>query len=76
MSTTPTITPRVHVAWRHTLKGSPMYVESIRKPGDRGDRGDRYNYTGSADKALKMTDRQCRDFCAYMRDCATVGFWS
>ena len=67
-----TVTPRAHLAWRSNLQGVPMYVEAIRAPGERGDR---YSYTSKEANALRLTDRQCRDFCAYMRDCATVGFW-
>lgn len=61
-----------HTAWRFNQDGTPVYVESLRKDGEKGDL---YSYTHNEQKALKLTERQCRDFCAYMRDCGTVGFW-
>lgn len=60
-----------HHAWR-SIGNSIGYVESINNTG----KGDRYSYTGKVDNALLMSDKQCRSFCAYMRQCATVGFWS
>ncbi len=64
--------PLTHTAWRSLGRGIG-YVASIRKPGERGDK---YSYTGDVDKALRMSERQCRAFCAYMRQCGTVGFWA
>lgn len=61
-----------HTAWRNTYKGEVMYVEEINNSG----KGDKYGYTGNVDKALRMTEKECRDFCRYMYDCGTVGFWS
>jgi hypothetical protein len=61
-----------HTAWR-TLGNRIAYVEHI---GNGQQRGDRYSYTGDVNKAKQMTEKQCRDFCAYMRECATVGFWA
>ena len=61
-----------HTAWRSLGRGIG-YVESISKPGERGDK---YSYTGDASKALRMTEQQCRAFCAYMKACGTVGFWA
>ncbi len=60
-----------HSAWRHAVDGIPLYVEEINTSGN----GDRYSYTRDNDKALRMTEQQCRAFCLYMRDCASVGFW-
>jgi hypothetical protein len=59
-----------HHAWR-SIGNSIGYVESINKTGT----GDKYSYTEKVDKALSMTEKQCRSFCAYMRQCDTVGFW-
>jgi hypothetical protein len=67
MNTTPQ-----HTAWR-TLGNATAYVEWI---GNGQQKGDRYSYTGDVNKAKQMTEKQCRDFCAYMRECATVGFWA
>ena len=67
MSTTPH-----HTAWR-TLGNATAYVEWI---GNGQQKGDRYSYTSEVLKAKPMTEKQCRDFCAYMRECATVGFWA
>lgn len=61
-----------HTAWRFNFDGVPMYVEAINYSG----KGDRYSYTSTEANALKITQAQARAFCAYMRDCSTVGFWS
>ena len=61
-----------HTAWRF-LQTHVAYVESI---APRGAKGDRYSYTSDADKALQMSDAQCRAFCRYMHECGTVGFWN
>lgn len=65
-------TTSTHHAWR-TLGNATAYVEWI---GNGQQKGDRYSYTGDVSKAKPMTEKQCRDFCAYMRECATVGFWA
>lgn len=62
-----------NIAWRFNVAGVPMYVEEIRRPDDKGDR---YSYTEKVETALPMTEHQCRAFCAYMRACDSVGFWS
>ena len=62
-----------HKAWRFMTNGESAYVESIRKPGEKGDK---YTYTAEESKALEMTETQCKAFCKYMKDCGTVGFWS
>lgn len=62
-----------HKAWRFKISGEVTYVESIRKPGERGDK---YTYTAEESKALEMTETQCKAFCKYMRDCDSIGFWS
>lgn len=61
-----------HKAWRFAPNGSIMYVEWV---GNGQQKGDRYSYTGDEAKAKPLTEQQCRAFCAYMRDCGTVGFW-
>lgn len=63
----------IHTAWRFNIAGQCLYVQEIRKSGERGDR---YNYTDRADKALSMTEAQCRTFTRYMKECDSVGFWS
>lgn len=60
-----------HSAWRSIGNGIG-YVESINNTGT----GDKYAYTDKVEKALPMTEKQCRSFCAYMQQCSTVGFWS
>ena len=63
----------MHRAWRISGQtGVPAYVEWI---GNGQQRGDRYSYTTNEAKAKPMTAAQCRAFCAYMRDCGTVGYW-
>lgn len=64
---------QTHTAWRTKADGSTWYVESV---GNGQQQGDRYSYTDKVDQAKQMTEAQCRAFCAYMKDCATVGFWS
>ena len=64
---------QTHTAWRFFNDGRVSYVEHI---GNGQQKGDRYSYTTDESKAKQMTDKQCRDFCAYMRQCDTVGFWS
>lgn len=60
-------------AWRFLPgKGGPLYVAHIFNGQQKGDR---YSYTTDGDKAYPMTDAQCRAFCSYMRQCATVGYW-
>jgi len=61
-----------HTAWR-TLGNRTAYVEWI---GNHQQIGDRYSYTSDVTKAKLMTEKQCRDFCAYMRTCDAVGFWA
>lgn len=61
-----------HTAWRMFNDGTVGYVESISTSG----KGDPYSYTSSHEKALQMTEQQCKTFCRYMYDCGTVGFWS
>ena len=65
---------KVHKAWRHNpgKTGQAMYVAGKRKEGDRGDR---YHYTSKESDALLMSEFECRQFCKYMKECATVGFW-
>lgn len=64
--------PAQHTAWR-TLGNRVAYVEWV---GNGQQTGDRYSYTSDATKAKPLTEKQCRDFCAYMRDCGAVGFWA
>ena len=63
---------KTNTAWRF-LGGRVAYVEHV---GNGQQKGDRYSYTSDESKAKQLTDKQCRDFCAYMRDCGTVGFWN
>ena len=63
---------QIHTAWRNKIDGSTLYVEHI---GNGQHTGDRYSYTSEESKAKPMTEAQCRAFCVYMKDCATVGFW-
>lgn len=63
-----------HKAWRFMNDKTVWYVESFDYSPNR--KGDPYSYTSNADKALALTDAQCRKFCRYMADCGTVGFWS
>lgn len=60
------------IAWRY-LADKPAYVEHI---GNGRHRGDRYSYTSNIKGAKSMTEKQAREFCKYMRDCGTIGFWS
>ena len=55
------------------LGGQVAYVEHV---GNGQQKGDRYSYTSNIEKAKNLTDKQARDFCKYMKDCGTVGFWS
>lgn len=59
-----------HTAWRHVGKVA-LYVQAVHNGA-----GDRYSYTQDAKQAAQLTEHQCRLFCSYMRDCASVGFWS
>ena len=59
-----------HNAWR-SIGINIGYVEAINTTG----KGDRYSYTDKLEKALPMTEKQCRLFCSYMKQCDTVGFW-
>lgn len=63
-------TTQTHSAWR-SLGNSIGYVESINYSGT----GDKYSYTDKEAKALAMTEQQCKTFCAYMKQCSSVGFW-
>ena len=63
---------QTHTAWRSKPNGDISYVASI---GNGQQKGDRYSYTGDESKAKPMTESQCRAFCAYMKECDTVGFW-
>lgn len=63
---------QTHTSWRVFNNGTIGYVEWI---GNGHQRGDRYSYTKEESKAKPMTEEQCRAFCAYMKDCSTVGFW-
>lgn len=62
---------KTHTAWRSIGSGIG-YVEAINTTGI----GDKYSYTDKADNALLMSEHQCKTFCAYMKQCDTVGFWS
>ena len=67
-------TAATHTAWRflpNTL--GPVYVAHV---GNGHKRGDRYSYTSDAQQAAKLTEQQCRNFCAYMRECSSVGYWA
>ena len=64
---------QTHTAWRMFNNGTIGYVEWI---GNGQHKGDRYSYTSDESKAKPMTEAQCRAFCAYMKDCGSVGFWS
>jgi len=64
---------QTHIAWRMFNNGTVGYVEWI---GNGQHKGDRYSYTSDESKAKPMTAAQCRAFCAYMKDCNAVGFWS
>jgi hypothetical protein len=68
MSNTTTTT---HQAWRFIGNGI-NYVQTINRTGT----GDKYSYTDKVDRALSMSEHQCKAFCAYMKQCSTVGFWS
>lgn len=59
-----------HTAWRF-LGNQVAYVQE-----NDCKQGDKYSYTSDVDKALEMTEAQCRKFCRYMYDCASVGFWN
>ena len=63
---------QTHTAWRSKPNGDIAYVEWI---GNGQQKGDRYSYTSDVSKAKAMTEAQCKAFCAYMKECATVGFW-
>lgn len=60
-----------HIAWRSIGNGIG-YVQEINNTG----KGDKYSYTGKVDQALNMSETQCKQFCNYLRQCSTVGFWS
>ncbi len=60
-----------HTAWR-SIGNSIGYVEAVNNSG----KGDKYSYTDKVDKALSMSEAQCKAFCNYMRQCDSVGFWS
>ncbi len=62
-----------HNAWRFLNNGTIAYVEWINNGKVKGDR---YSYTGDIERAKQMTEKQCKDFCAYMHSCGTVGFWN
>ena len=64
---------QTHTAWRMFNNDTIGYVEWI---GNGQHKGDRYSYISEESKAKPMTEAQCRAFCAYMKDCGTVGFWS
>lgn len=61
-----------HTAWR-SIGNNTAYVEHV---SNGQQRGDRYSYTDKLENAKQMTEAQCRAFCAYMKDCSSVGFWS
>lgn len=63
---------QTHTAWRNKIDGTSLYVEHV---SNGQHTGDRYSYTTEASKSKPMTEAQCRAFCAYMKECATVGFW-
>ena len=63
---------KIHTAWRFVSSGQPLYVEEINTTG----KGDKYIYTQNADKALRMTQAQCRSFARYMKECDSVAYWS
>ncbi len=58
-------------AWRFFNDGTIGYVETI-TTGE----GDKYSYTSKEEKAKALTEKQCKAFCNYMKDCGTVGFWN
>lgn len=60
-----------HQAWRFNIDGAIRYVEEVNYTG----KGDRYAYTDKEANAAELTEDQCRKFCSYMKQCATVGFW-
>ena len=63
-----------HNAWRFSgTSNAPLYVETV---GNGQQAGDRYSYTTKQENAKLLTEKQCRDFCAYMKQCASVGYWS
>lgn len=62
-----------HTAWRFFNNGQIGYVETI---SNGQQKGDRYSYTSSVEKAKYMTEEQAKAFCSYMKDCGTVGFWN
>lgn len=69
-----TIIDSKHNAWRFIGNNPILYVESFDWSPTR--KGDPYSYTSEHSKALQMTEAQCRKFCKYMQECATVGYWS
>lgn len=62
----------LHTSWIYTPANALLYVEHV---SNGQQRGDRYSYTTDANQAKKMTEAQCKAFCSYMKDCASVGFW-
>lgn len=64
------MTVATHTAWRFTVEGTCLYVAGIAATGDL------FHYTTDESKAARMTESQCRRFCAYMKMCDTVGFWA
>jgi len=61
-----------HTAWTYTPANALLYVGHISNDQQRGDR---YSYTTKAEQAKQLTEAQCKAFCSYMKDCASVGFW-
>lgn len=61
-----------YVVWRYLTQAPiPHYVEAMHNDG-----GDRYSYTDNPERAMRMSELSAKRFCGYMRDCATVGFYS
>lgn len=60
-----------HTAW--TFFASKIaYVAEVNTSG----KGDRYSYTDKEEKAAKLTEEECREFCEYSKECQRAGFWS
>lgn len=62
---------KIHIAWRFVSNSQALYVEEINATG----KGDKYSYTQNVDRALKMSEAQCKRFARYMRECDSVAYW-
>jgi hypothetical protein len=62
---------QTHTAWRCIGKLT-MYVQTV----NHHNAGDAYTYSSKLSDAAELSEAQCKAFCAYMKDCSTVGFWA